>query len=86
MLAPDSVIYWLRRYYLLMIVNRQYATALKYYGKDLAIRLKVHGEAHPSTGDTYNNMGSLGLRQPARAATEDLSSVAFVGRREIKLC
>ena len=31
--------------------------AINYYEKSLAIRLKVHGDQHPSTGTTYNNLG-----------------------------
>ncbi len=33
--------------------------ALEYYEKSLAIRLKVHGDQHPSTGTSYDNLGSV---------------------------
>jgi tetratricopeptide (TPR) repeat protein len=33
--------------------------ALEYYEKALAIQLKVHGDEHPSTGTSYNNLGGV---------------------------
>ena len=33
--------------------------ALEYYEKSLAIQLKVHGDEHPSTGTSYNNLGGV---------------------------
>ena len=37
----------------------QYDRALEYHAKDLAITLAVHGDQHPSTATTYNNMASV---------------------------
>ena len=34
-----------------------YDKAIQYYEKSLAIILKVHGDQHPSTGTSYNNLG-----------------------------
>ena len=36
-----------------------YERALEYYGKSLAIKLATHGEQHPDTAATYNNMASV---------------------------
>ena len=34
-----------------------YNKAIEYYDKSLAIQLKVHGDQHPSTGQSYSNLG-----------------------------
>tara|TARA_B110001452_G_scaffold24402_1_gene19293 strand:- start:149 stop:1798 length:1650 start_codon:yes stop_codon:yes gene_type:complete len=34
-----------------------YNKAIEYYEKSLAIKLKVHGDQHPSTSTSYNNLG-----------------------------
>jgi len=41
-------------------LERKYANydkAIEYHEKSLAIRLKVHGDQHPDTGISYNNLG-----------------------------
>ena len=35
----------------------EYDKAIEYFEKSLAIRVKVHGDQHPSTGLTYNKLG-----------------------------
>ena len=42
---------------------RGYDKALEYYGKDLAICEKVLGTEHPSTAQSYNNIGITYYKQ-----------------------
>ena len=37
----------------------EYDNAIEYYEKSLAIRLKFHGDKHPSIGRSYNNLGTV---------------------------
>jgi tetratricopeptide (TPR) repeat protein len=37
----------------------EYEEAIKYYEKSLEIKLKIHGDQHPSIARTYHNLGSV---------------------------
>ena len=44
-----------------LVYKRQgrYEDALEHYGRSLKVKLKVHGEEHPSTGTTCYNMAGV---------------------------
>ena len=52
-IAGDFYFYLAEQFYFIS----EYDKAIDYYEKALAIRLKVHGTEHPSTGRSYNNLG-----------------------------